>query len=99
MNSRKAWLVSQETLEPTWAATKRPQAAPAIASPVRSRKCVNFLTLVCIDSLLSALEASGWSYCITTGYLMTHFGLEHDSESVQRLSGKVMLKQLPALHA
>src|ERR1700686_4732069 len=35
-------------LDPTWAATNSPQAAPAIASPMRSRICAAFLTRNCI---------------------------------------------------
>jgi hypothetical protein len=35
--------VSDAMLDPTWAATKSPLAAPIIASPVRSRTWENFL--------------------------------------------------------
>src|SRR5579871_4060334 len=44
MTSRKPCEVSAPTEEPTWAETKRPQAAPAIARPMRSRMCATFLT-------------------------------------------------------
>ena len=44
MMSRKPWEVNAAMLEPTWAATNSPAAAPAIASPLRSSTWANFLT-------------------------------------------------------
>jgi hypothetical protein len=40
----KACEVSAAKLDPTWAPTNSPLAAPAIASPIRSRKWANLLT-------------------------------------------------------
>jgi hypothetical protein len=40
----KAWEVSTAKLDPTWAPTNSPLAAPAMASPIRSSRCANFLT-------------------------------------------------------
>src|ERR1700737_4670517 len=42
--SIKPWEVSAAMLDPTWAPTNNPLAAPAIASPMRSRTWANFLT-------------------------------------------------------
>jgi hypothetical protein len=42
--NRKLWVVNAAMLDPTWAPTNNPLAAPAIASPMRSRTCSNFLT-------------------------------------------------------
>src|SRR5689334_17801735 len=44
MISRKPCEVSAPIEDPTWAETNRPQAAPAIARPMRSRMCAHFLT-------------------------------------------------------
>src|SRR4051812_34903956 len=46
MASRKACDVSAEMLDPVWAATNNPLAAPAMASPVLSRTWANLLTRV-----------------------------------------------------
>src|SRR5258708_38226203 len=44
MSSKKPSDVKNEMLDPTWADTNNPHAAPAVASPIRSRTWANFLT-------------------------------------------------------
>src|SRR5258708_7893108 len=44
MSSKKPSDVKNEMLDPTWADTNNPHAAPAMASPIRSRTWANFLT-------------------------------------------------------
>src|SRR5512134_1691486 len=49
MQRRKPCVVSTGVLDPTWAPTNNPPAAPAIASPMRSRTCAALLTRNRID--------------------------------------------------
>lgn len=55
----KASDVNSTMLDPTWAATNNPFAAPAIASPMRSRTWADFLTEDRVESARRLRRKSG----------------------------------------